>query len=64
MTGFIFRRMLSMFAKGMGTGRLLAIVAAIIFVLAALGSWPDSLRDDIEPIALGLAFLAAAVALP
>jgi hypothetical protein len=64
MTGFIFRRMLSMFAKGMGIGRLLAIVAAIIFVLAALGSWPDSLRDDIEPIALGLAFLAAAVALP
>jgi hypothetical protein len=53
-----------MFGKGMGTGRLLAIVACIIFVLAAIGSWPDSLRDDIEPIALGLAFLAAAVALP
>ena len=53
-----------MFAKGIGTGRLLAIVAAIIFVLAAIGSWPDSLRDDVEPVALGLAFLAAAVALP
>ena len=53
-----------MFAKGVGTGRLLAIVAAIIFVLAAIGSWPDSLHDDVEPVALGLAFLAAAVALP
>ena len=53
-----------MFAKGMGTGRLLAIVAAIIFVLAAIGKWPTSLRDDVEPVALGLAFLAAAVALP
>ena len=53
-----------MFARGMGTGRLLALVAAVIFVLAAIGSWPDSLRDDVEPVALGLAFLAAAVALP
>jgi hypothetical protein len=53
-----------MFAKGMGIGKILAIIACIIFVLAALGSWPDSLRDDVEPIALGLAFLAAAVALP
>ena len=50
--------------RAMGTGKLLAIVACIIFVLAAIGSWPDSLRKDIEPIALGLAFLAAAVALP
>lgn len=64
MRWLFFRRMLTMFAKGMGTGRLLALVAAIIFVLAAIGSWPDSLRDDVEPIALGLAFLAAAVALP
>lgn len=64
MRWFFFRRMLTMFAKGMGTGRLLALVAVVIFVLAALGSWPDSLRDDVEPIALGLAFLAAAVALP
>jgi hypothetical protein len=64
MRWLIFRRMLTMFAKGMGTGRLLALVAVVIFVLAALGAWPDSLRDDVEPIALGLAFLAAAVALP
>ena len=64
MRWFFFRRMLTMFAKGMGTGRLLAIVAVVIFVLAAVGSWPNSLRDDVEPIALGLAFLAAAVALP
>jgi hypothetical protein len=53
-----------MFAKGMGTGRLLAIVAVVIFLLAAFGKWPTSLSDDIEPVALGLAFLAAAVALP
>jgi hypothetical protein len=53
-----------MFGRGLGTGRLLALVAVVIFVLAALGSWPDSLRDDVEPVALGLAFLAAAVALP
>ena len=59
-----FRGMLTMFAKGMGTGRLLAIVAVVIFLLAAFGKWPTSLRDDIEPVALGLAFLAAAVALP
>jgi len=64
MRWFFFRRMLTMFAKGMGTGRLLALVAVVIFVLAALGKWPTSLRDDVEPIALGLAFLAAAVALP
>jgi len=53
-----------MFRKGLGLSQLLAIIAAIIFVLAALGSWPDSLRDNVEPVALGLAFLAAAVALP
>ena len=53
-----------LFGKGLGTGRLLAMVAAVIFLLAAIGSWPDSLRDDVEPIALGLAFLAAASALP
>ena len=64
MTWLFFRGMLTMFAKGMGTGRLLALVACIIFVLAAIGSWPNSLRDDVEPVALGLAFLAAAVALP
>ena len=64
MRGLIFRGMLTMFGRGMGTGKLLALVACVIFVLAAIGSWPDSLQDDVEPIALGLAFLAAAVALP
>jgi hypothetical protein len=44
--------------------RILALVAVIIFVLAALGSWPDSLRDDLEPVALGLAFFAASFVLP
>jgi len=42
----------------MGAGRLLALIATIIFVVAALGEWPDSLRNDVEPVALGLAFLA------
>lgn len=64
MRGLLFRGMLTMIGRGMGTGRILALVAAVIFVLAALGSWPDSLQDDVEPIALGLAFLAAAIALP
>ena len=45
--------------RGLVTSRLLALIATIIFVLAALGEWPSSLRDDVEPIALGLAFLAA-----
>ena len=45
-------------------GRLLALVAVIIFVLAAFGVWPDDLRDDVEPVALGLAFLAASFVAP
>ena len=45
-------------------GRILALVAVVIFVLAALGAWPDDLRDDLEPVALGLAFLAASFVLP
>jgi hypothetical protein len=48
----------------LSTGRLLALVAVIIFVIAALGKWPDSLRDDVEPVALGLAFLAASFVVP
>jgi hypothetical protein len=44
--------------------RILALVAAIIFIVAALGIWPDSLRDDIEPVALGLAVLALSFAIP
>jgi hypothetical protein len=43
----------------MVTSRLLALIATIIFVVAALGEWPSNLRDDVEPIALGLAFLAS-----
>jgi hypothetical protein len=41
-------------------GKLLAIVAVLIFVLASIGEFPESLADDFEPVALGLAFLAAA----
>jgi hypothetical protein len=48
----------------LGSGRLLALIAAIIFLVASLGSWPDSLADDVEPVALGLAFLAASFVLP
>ena len=42
----------------MSISRLLALVATIMFVLAAFGAWPDVVADA-EPIALGLAFLAA-----
>lgn len=45
-------------------GRVLALVAVIIFVLASLDAWPDDLQDDLEPMALGLAFLAASFVLP
>jgi hypothetical protein len=45
-------------------GKLLALVAVVIFVIAAVGEWPDDLRDDLEPVALGLAFLAASFVLP
>jgi hypothetical protein len=47
-----------------GLGRLLAIAAAVVFALAAIGEWPDSLQDDLEPLALGLALLAASFAVP
>ena len=43
-----------------GASKLLLIVAVVIFILASLGAWPDDLRDDLEPVALGLAFVAAA----
>ena len=43
--------------------RILALIAVIIFVLASLGAWPDSLGKDVEPVALGLAFLAASFVL-
>ncbi len=48
---------------GMGLGRLLALVAVIIFVVAAIGEWPSDL-DDFEPVSLGLAFLAASFVVP
>ena len=37
--------------------------ALIIFVLAAIGEWPSDLEDDVEPVALGLAFLAGSLAM-
>jgi hypothetical protein len=43
----------------LGAGKLLALIAVIIFVLEALGSWPDDIGDDIAAIPAGLAFLAA-----
>ncbi len=48
----------------MTIGRLLALIAVIIFVRASVGSWPDSLQKDLEPVALGLAFLAASFVVP
>jgi hypothetical protein len=48
----------------MSVGKILALVAAVIFVLAAVGAWPDSLAEDLEPVALGLAFLAASFVVP
>ena len=45
-------------------GRLLALVAAIIFAVAAVGAWPEDLQDDLEPVALGLAVLAASFVVP
>ena len=50
--------------RSFSTSRILALVAAIIFVVAALGEWPESLRDDVEPVAIGLAFLAASFVFP
>jgi hypothetical protein len=48
----------------MSFGRVLALVAVIVFVLASIGEWPDSLADDLEPVALGLALLAASFVVP
>ncbi len=45
--------------RGLSSGRLLALIAVIIFVLASLDAWPSGLRNNFEPVALGLAFLAA-----
>ena len=48
----------------MGVGRILALVATIIFVVAALGEWPADLADTVEAVPLGLAFLAASFVVP
>ena len=47
--------------RALTSSKLLALVAVVIFVLEALGSFPDGLRDDVSPIALGLAFLAGSM---
>ena len=38
--------------------KLLLLIAVIVFVLAAIDAWPNSLKGDIEPTALGLALFA------
>ena len=43
----------------MNAGRLLALIAVVIFVLAGVDAWPDDLADDFEPVAIGLAVFAA-----
>lgn len=47
--------------KALTSKKLLALVALVVFVLEAVGSFPSSLRDDVSPIALGLAFLAGSM---
>jgi hypothetical protein len=47
----------------LGSGKLLALIAVIIFILAAVDAWPDDIEDDIAAIPLGLAFLAASFVL-
>jgi hypothetical protein len=45
-------------------GKILALIAVAIFIFAAVGAWPDDLREDLEPVALGLAFFAASFIVP
>jgi hypothetical protein len=47
-----------------GPSKIVAIIAVVIFALAAIGEWPADLADDVEPIALGLAVLAVSFVLP
>jgi hypothetical protein len=47
--------------KALTSSKLLALVALVIFVLEAVGSFPTSLREDVSPVALGLAFLAGSL---
>jgi hypothetical protein len=53
-----------MFSRSAGLGRILAVVAVVVFALAAIGEWPSDLQDDLEPMALGLALLAASFVVP
>ena len=48
----------------LGAGRILALIAAVIFAIEAFGQWPEDLSDDVGAIALGLAFLAASFVVP
>ena len=52
------------FRTGTGIGKLLALIAAVIFVVVAIGEWPSDLQDNVEPMALGLAFLVASFVVP
>lgn len=47
-----------------GIGRILALIAVVIFALAAFDAWPDSLAEEVQAVPLGLAFLAASFVLP
>ena len=47
--------------KALTSSKLLALIALVVFILEAAGSFPASLRDDISPVALGLAFLAGSL---
>lgn len=46
----------------MGPSTALVVIAVVIFVIAALGKWPTSLADDLQPLPLGLAIFAASFA--
>jgi len=39
------------------------LIAVVLFVTASFGWYPDDLREDAEPVALGLAFLGVAFGL-
>lgn len=47
--------------RALTSSKLLALIALVIFILEAVGSFPASLRDDLNPVALGLAFFAGSM---
>ncbi len=47
--------------KALTSSKLLALVALVIFILEAVGSFPTSIGDNVNPIALGLAFFAGSM---